>query len=500
MVNVRRTANYIRPDSSRVLFRPLEIPRTERASRIIARLLYLSDDEARTVAEQVTSEFGGRHSGFRDSLMRRFEQVSPFVPTDREIPVERRLIIGAAFTHEYALEAAALFNPSIVPHPDQSDVPAGALRFVMSLRAVGEGHVSSIVFRQGTIDADGNVQLDQPAPFVVTAEINPDPRYDKGLFLRKLSELGLLTVDVVAMMDRLGEGFTFVELDEMIGTVVRRDRTRTSDRQHALEGVRALARSNYEMHFPPSRQMSERVIFPTSPMERAGIEDARFVAFTDDDGLVTYYATYTAYDGTVILPQLLETRDFANFQVHTLNGPAIENKGMALFPHKINGHYAMLSRQDNESLYLMYSDMLHFWYTKQLILRPSFPWECVQIGNCGSPIKTDQGWIVITHGVGPMRKYSLGASLLALDDPSVVIGRLPEPLMSVTEDEREGYVPNVLYTCGALVHAGKLILPYAMSDQASSFAIIPVDELVEELLRKGPFGTGANSRGSTSAS
>ena len=499
MVNVRRTENFIRPDSSRVLFRPLEIPRTERVSRIIARLLYLSDDEARAVAGQVTAEFHGRHDQFRDYLMRRYEQIRPFVPTDRELPEERRTIIGAAFTQEYALEAAALFNPSIVPHPDQSDVPAGALRFVMSLRAVGEGHISSIVFRQGIIDADGTVEMTPPSSFVVAADINPNPRYEKTLFLRKLSELGLLTIDAVAMMDRLGEGFTFAELDEAIRAVVRRDRTMSAERQHALDGVRALARSNYGMHFPPSRRMSERVIFPTSPMERAGIEDARFVAFTDDDGVVTYYATYTAYDGSVILPQLLETRDFENFQVSTLNGPVVENKGMALFPHKINGHYAMLSRQDNESLYLMYSDMLHFWYTKQLILRPSFPWECVQIGNCGSPVKTDQGWLVITHGVGPMRKYSLGAALLDLEDPSVVIGRLPEPLMSVTEDEREGYVPNVLYTCGALVHGENLVLPYAMSDQASSFAVISLDELVEELLRQGPFGTGpgASGRGST---
>ena len=266
----------------------------------------------------------------------------------------------------------------------------------------------------------------------------------------------------------------------------RRTRATLRDQPEIARGILSLAQANYEVHFDPAQRLSERVIFPTSPAEQRGIEDARFVAFREEDGSTIYYATYTAYDGQVVLPQVLETRDFVHFKISTLNGPEVQNKGMALFPRKINGRYAMLSRQDNENIYLMYSDLLHFWYTRQILLRPTYPWEFVQIGNCGSPIETEAGWLVLTHGVGPMRKYSIGAVLLDRDDPSRVLGRLAKPLLSPTESEREGYVPNVVYSCGAMTHAGHLILPYAMSDQCSGFATVPLVELLEALLKSGP--------------
>ncbi len=488
MLEVHRTGVYVRPDSSRVLFRPLGIGPEERASRVVSRLLYLPETEATRLAQRIALEFDGRHDRLRAYLLRRFEQVEPHLPTDRTLSDSRKILIGAAFTQEYALEAAALFNPSIVPHPDQSELPEGALRFVLSLRAVGEGHISSIVFRDGIVSTDGTIEILPPAEYSTAGDSNPDPYYDKELFLRKLGELGLLSRRVDSVMARLDDSFTLTELEGQVARELRRDRSVTAEERHLLEGVRALAQANYELQFQATRRLSECVIYPNSPAERYGIEDARFVAFTEEEGSVTYYAPYTAFSGELILPQMLETDDFQRFRITTLNGPMVENKGLALFPRRINGHYAMLARQDNENIYLMYSDMLHFWYTRRRILRPTFWWEAVQIGNCGSPIETEAGWLLITHGVGPMRKYSLGAVLLEKNDPAVVLGRLPQPLMTPIEHEREGYVPNVLYSCGALVHAGRLVLPYAMSDQSSSFALIALDELLEELLRWGPTG------------
>jgi predicted GH43/DUF377 family glycosyl hydrolase len=243
----------------------------------------------------------------------------------------------------------------------------------------------------------------------------------------------------------------------------------------------ALARANYEVECDPASDISERVIFPYSPAETNGIEDARFVRFVDDDGRPTYCATFTAFDGSVVLPQFVETDDFVRFRVSTLNGPAVANKGMALFPRKIGGSYAMLSRQDGENIFYMESDLLHFWHARRLIIKPTEAWEFVQVGNCGSPIEIEAGWLVLTHGVGPMRKYSIGAVLLDRDDPARVIGRLREPLLSPTENERAGYVPNVVYSCGAVIHAGRLVIPYSMSDFVTSFATVDLGELLRAL-------------------
>ena len=299
--------------------------------------------------------------------------------------------------------------------------------------------------------------------------------------MRKLVELGIangFTEQVFIMLD---EQFTIADLEDAVRRVLRQFRAKQPEWEPIARGVLALAKSNYESSYEPHQSLSERCIFPYSPTETNGIEDARFVQFTDDDGSTRYYATYSAFDGKVVLPQLLETEDFLRFKISTLNGPEVRNKGFALFPRKVKGHYAMLSRQDNENIFLMYSDMLHFWHTKVLILKPTFPWEFVQLGNCGSPIETEAGWLVLSHGVGPMRKYSMGAFLLDLDNPARVIGRMSEPLLTPNENEREGYVPNVVYSCGAALHGRELIIPYAMADYASTFATVSLDEVLHAI-------------------
>ena len=391
---------------------------------------------------------------------------------------ERELLLGGYFTHEFSLEAAALFNPSIVPHPNQSDVPPGSLRFILSLRATAEGHISSITFRAGILDANNNIKFDAPARYSLEPMQVPNATYEKRLFERKLQELGLGGDFTRQALKGLGDTFTLEELRTGVSLAVKQLRVPDQETQGVARETLMLAQSNYEVQFAPDSRLSERVLFPATPAQSNGIEDARFVLFQNEDGTRTYYATYTAYDGEMILPQFLETSDFLHFKFITLNGPAVENKGMALFPRKIKGLYAMLGRQDAENIYVMFSDHLHFWHSMQLVLEPSFPWEFTQLGTCGSPIETEAGWLVISHGVGPMRKYCIGAFLLDRDDPTKVIGRLREPLITPNEDEREGYVPNVVYSCGSLLHGGQLIIPYGMSDYATTFATVPLDEVL----------------------
>jgi len=487
MAKVKRQRDLVlRPDSSRVFFRPFMPEREERVVKIIARVMELSDREVDRECARMSREFLDRTPGLRAFLLRRFEAIQDLLIADRPLSDSRKILLGAYFTQEYALEAAALFNPSIVPHPDQNGLPEGSLRFILSLRATGEGHVSSLVFRTGAVDAEGRVRVDPAEGFLTAGEVHPNPSYEKRLFERKLAELGLLSPFVSQMVSYLGDWFTYAELQACVEETVRRDRYMPPEQREQAEAALAVAAGNYEVNFDPDRELSARVIFPNSPAESHGIEDARFVAFREEDDTVTYHATYTAFDGRVFLPQMLTTRDFCHFRISTLNGPAVQNKGMALFPRKIHGRYAMLGRQDNENLFLMYSDLLHFWYSKQLLIRPTYPWEFVQLGNCGSPIETEAGWLVLTHGVGPMRRYVISAVLLDLECPDKVIGRLKEPLLSPTETERSGYVPNVVYSCGALVHKGRLILPYAMSDRYTGFATVNLNELLEELLRHAP--------------
>ena len=480
-MELKRTDIILKPTNTRVVFRPFELADPQRALRIVARVMALADADVERVLENVLSEFHGRHQKLRNFFLTRFEQAREYLLTDQPVGESRRLLIGAYFTQEYSLESAALFNPSMVWHPDQSGLPKGSKRFVLSLRATGEGHVSSITFRSGVVDAQCNIQIDHASRYVTTPEMIPNSEYDKGLFQRKLLELGVgngLVEQVLALVD---DSFTLEELQTSVATVRRQNRHRVLEFDAVARGILALAKSNYEFEFSANQNLSERAIFPYSPTETNGIEDARFVRFQDEDGQARYYATYSAYDGKVTLPQLLETDDFVRFRVSTLNGPEVRNKGFALFPRKINGLYAMLSRQDGENIYLMCSDMLHFWYTKQLLMKPTFPWEFVQLGNCGSPIETKKGWLVLSHGVGPMRKYSMGAFLLDLKDPTKVIGRTCEPLLAPNENEREGYVPNVVYSCGGLVHNGTLIVPYAMSDYASTFATVPIENVLKRM-------------------
>jgi predicted GH43/DUF377 family glycosyl hydrolase len=444
-------------------------------------VMSLPEPEVTRLLGDVLSEFGYRHQAVERFFRNRFHHVHDLLPPGRKPSPDRQALIGAYFTHEYSPESAALFNPSIVPHPDQSGLPRGALRFILSLRATGEGHISSITFRVGTISPQHRVTLMPPVAFAAEPERVPNAAYDTALFARKLEEAGVRNRFCRAVLAQLETSFTVDDLHQVLAIERMRTDENPATADRAARGMLLLAESNYDVRFDPAQPVSQRVIFPSSPSQSNGIEDARFVRFQDDDGQVTYYATYTAYDGKIILPQLLETADFVHFKFLTLNGPAAQNKGMALFPRRIDGRYAMLSRQDDENILLMFSDNLHFWGEPKVLLAPAQPWELIKIGNCGSPIETEAGWLVLSHGVGAMRKYCLGAFLLDLKDPTRVIGRLRSPLLSANEAEREGYVPNVVYTCGAILHERELIIPYAMSDSATSFASVALDDLLSAM-------------------
>ncbi len=480
-IPVHRHEVTFQPDSARVIIRPFIPSKAALVTRILHRALAMSEAEAEAELQAILPEFAARHFDLESLLLIHYAKVSSRIASQQPISRVRQLLIGALFSGEYALESAALFNPSIVPHPDQNGVPEGALRFIMSLRATGEGHISSIEFRTGMISAANAITVEPVSRFVTVPDIVHNPTYTKKSFVTKLREMGFADGHAAAVMASLAEIFTLHELDESVRRVRAESKPVTRELRRALECFRWLADSNYELNFSSKIAVSERIIFPVSPNESNGIEDARFVRFVDDDGSVLYCATYTAYNGRAILPQFIETQDFLHFRVLTLNGAAVQNKGMALFPRRIGGRYAMLSRQDDENLFIMFSDSLHHWSNPEVILRPAAMWESVKIGNCGSPIETEAGWLVITHGVGPMRKYCIGAALLDLDDPTKVLGRLRTPLLSPEGNEREGYVPNVVYSCGSLVHGRGLILPFAMSDTATAIAAVSLDDLLAAL-------------------
>lgn len=470
-VPIVRTRPILAPDQTRVLLRPFVPGTPEKVARIIADVMALPEDRVVSLLEEVYEEFSTRHQNIRGMFLERFGQVCSPTPSQIQMSEARRLLIGSYFMAEYSLESAALFNPSIVSHPDQSGLPPGDLRFVLSLRATGEGHISSITFRTGVVHADGQIQVYAPAGFLVEPRQIPNALYDKQLFLRKLNEMGLAGDFARRLMSLLGDSFSLEQLRAVLAAEKdRQSEGMTQEERNESKGMWMLARSNHEVQFRPDQELSQRILFPSTPSQRNGIEDARFVCFDIGDDTCIYYATFTAYDGRVIMPELVETSDFLRFRFITLNGPGAQNKGMALFPRKIDGRYAMLSRQDNENIHLMFSDNVHFWNERTLLLKPAFPWELVQIGNCGSPIETEAGWLVLSHGVGPVRKYCIGAFLLDLEDPRKVIGRLREPLIKPNRSEREGYVPNVVYTCGALLHRGELIIPYGHADHATGFA------------------------------
>ncbi|MBW1816460.1 MAG: glycoside hydrolase family 130 protein [Deltaproteobacteria bacterium] len=475
---VKRKKKKIWGDASRVITRPYIPGGANRITKIIQRIADLPDTTVEDLLAQIMLDFSERHKDIRRVFERNLNEVRGHVPRDAVLSETKKALIGAYFTMEYSIESAALFNPSIVLHPDQGDLDEGSLRFIMSLRAIGEGHVSSIVFRSGVLDRHNTFIFDPTSDYVERPDVRLNPVYDRYLFQLKLNEMEACNEVTAHILDQLREDFTYSELKEKIGALRARPIFFEARQNQTFEIMHWLANSNYEVDFHPDHKISERVIFPVSENESSGIEDARFVQFFDDNGEVTYYATYTAYNGFTILPQLIETKDFIKFKVTTLNGKAVKNKGMALFPRKIDGSYAMLSRQDGENNHIMFSDNIHFWQESQIIQVPEFPWEFIQIGNCGSPLETDKGWIVLTHGVGPMRQYCIGAMLLDLENPAKVIARLDEPLLAPREEEREGYVPNVVYTCGAIFHNSALVIPYGMSDITSGIATVEVRELI----------------------
>lgn len=428
---LNRQALYLKPDPTRVIVRPFK-PSTEpqhlnprdktRANEIVDRVLTLDAVATTSQLRDILDNFEGRHRNLLRQFELRADAMENAFAHHAAFSQQQRQLIGAYFMNEYSFESSALFNPSIVPHPDQSNVAEGSRRVILSLRAVGEGHISSLTFRTGMIDAQGAVTIDPPVRLAGLPDI------------------------------------------------------------HAIDGLAPAGCIG--ISFKGESDLSERVIFPVTEAQSNGIEDARFVAF-EDEGKTVYYATYTAYNGAAIRSELLETQDFLNFTLTPLRGPAARNKGMALFPRRINGRYAMIARQDSENLFLLYSDDLHNWDEGQLLLKPEFAWQFVQIGNCGSPVEIDEGWLLFTHGVGPMRRYSIGVTLLDKDDPSIILARTVDPLLQPEPTEREGYVPNVVYSCGAMRHGDLIALPYAVSDTYSNFTTMKISMLLETMQPAG---------------
>jgi predicted GH43/DUF377 family glycosyl hydrolase len=480
-LKVKRKKKKISGDTSRVITRSNIPSDPRRITKIIGRIADLPETAAEDLLSQIMLDFSERHKDLGRVFENHLNEVKDYVPLDAVLSETKKALIGAYFTMEYSIESAALFNPSIVLHPDQSHLEKGSLRFIMSLRAIGEGHISSIVFRSGVLRRDNTFIFDPISDYVEKPDIHLNQVYDRHLFHLKLNEMDACDEVTAHLLDQLPEKFTYNELKERIEALRSKTIFPEERQNRTFETIFWLANSNYEVKFRPDHRISERVIFPVSKNEIRGIEDARFVQFFDNNGEITYYATYTAYNGFAILPQLIETKDFVKFKVITLNGKAVRNKGMALFPRKIGERYAMLSRQDGENNHIMFSDNIHFWQESQIIQEPEYPWEFIQIGNCGSPLETDQGWIVLTHGVGPMRQYCIGAMLLDLENPAKVIARLEEPLLAPLEEEREGYVPNVVYTCGAIFHNSDLVIPYGMSDINSGIATVAVKDLLKHM-------------------
>jgi predicted GH43/DUF377 family glycosyl hydrolase len=483
-IPIERQPVRVYPDAKRVIARYF-FNGEQRAKEVIERVMKLSEDEVFAIISPLLQEFSKRHRNITKILYRHCNRVSPCIESvgfdPQELTSYRKLLIGSYFTHEYSIESAAFFNPSIIEDPDQSELEAGQKRLIISFRAVGEGHISSIAFRRAIIDKDNKVEVLPVGNYVDEAEIiRNTTTFEKKLFFEKIVTARIDAKVVKELKSKLDEKFDY---DTLQRTVLDLQHAGITDsKKTEYEKILWLSDSYSSISFSLDTDISDRVIFPMSELERKGIEDARFVKFTDNGGQPIYYATYTAFDGALIMPKLLQTTDFHNFKIRPLHGNGARNKNLALFPRKVNGYYTMLSRIDGCNNFIMYSNNINLWETPIKLQEPLHPWELVQIGNCGSPIETDHGWLIITHGVGPMRRYCLGASLFKLDDPSVEIGRLREPLLVPNQDEREGYVPNVVYSCGGIINNGKLILPYGLSDYSSSFATIDLNALLDKVI------------------
>ena len=484
-VAVSRKNTKFHPDATRVIARLL-YTNDKRAVNTIRSVLNMTESEASFALNQTLRDYSMRHRNISKIFENNFNKIAHLF---RQLNVDpkllgysRKILMGSYFTMEYSIESAAFFNPSIVEHPDQSETGPGEKRVILSFRATGEGHISSIVFRTGILDKNSNLTIEPVGNLLEEAEHIRRHIYDKESFNRKLDEMqdfhGIIPSGLI--LDKLNDKFTYGELRKCIEEA-RKTLHLASDKEFLFNQIIWLASAHYELEFSLDTNISERVIFPVSANEKNGIEDARFVRFTDDNNEVIYYATYTAYDGAMVLPKILETRDFYHFRILPLHGEIAQNKGMALFPRKINGKYAMLCRLDGVNNYISFSDNMTIWREAKLLQEPKYPWEFIQIGNGGSPIETPEGWLVITHGVGPMREYVLGAALFDLQNPEKEIGRLTSPLLIPNSEEREGYVPNVVYSCGSMVHNKDLIIPYAMSDYASTYATVDLRKLLNEL-------------------
>jgi predicted GH43/DUF377 family glycosyl hydrolase len=480
-LNVIRSPVTLAPDRTRTLLRtflppePLPVPGVPiRVQRVLERILALTHEERAKTLDGVYLKFRHRVADIEKTLLAGFSVVEPWVSGSDDLKPDDRRLIGSYFLHEYTVEGAALTNPSIVAHPDQDGLRSGEVRVVVSLRAVGEGHISSVEFRTGQVDASGAISIETPLPLVHGKR--ETPLFDKSVFSAKLAELGA-DAEVDVALGSLDEQFTMADLD-LVLTELGSDPTSTPMTQQMMHTMHWLASSNYRVTFAEDTHLSSRILTPNGPAESHGMEDARFVRFTETDDSSAYYGTYTAFDGFNILPQLIETADFRTFRIATLNGTAAVNKGIALFPRRVGGQYMALGRSDGESNYLMWTDRVRFWNHTQRIQLPVRPWEIIQIGNAGAPIETEAGWLFITHGVGPMRQYALGAVLLDLDEPHRLIGHLSEPLLVAEEDERDGYVPNVVYSCGSLLHEGNVVIAYGASDTSTKFATVPLDSLL----------------------
>jgi len=484
-VTVTRKDSKFLPDPSRVIARFLYAS-DERSKNIIRKVLAMSEDEVNTTLNRVLRGYSKRHRNISKIFERHYNKLSHLFKeleiNPDKLDQSRKALIGSYFTMEYSIESAAFFNPSIVEHPDQTELGPGGKRVILSFRATGEGHISSIVFREGIIDKDNNISIEPVGKMLAEAERIKRHIYNKKSFAKKLNEMKNFNniISPTLVLDKLNNSFTYGELKKCVEET-RETIPHSATNELCFNQMMWLAKSHYELDFSLDSAISERVIFPTSETEKNGIEDARFVKFTKDNGEVTYYATYTAYNGITILPKILETKNFYHFKVLPINGEIARNKGMALFPKKINNKYAMLCRIDGVNNYIAYSDNINIWSEAKLIQEPKYPWDLVQIGNGGSPVQTEEGWLVISHGVGPMREYVLGASLFELDNPEKEIGRLKTPLLAPNVEEREGYVPNVIYSCGSIIHNNDLIIPYGISDYASTYASINLKELLNEL-------------------
>ena len=524
-VTVTRKKFIFSPDSTRVIARFLYLD-DERSADIIRKVLAMPQNDVNIAISQLLRGFSRRHRNISKIFEKHFDRLASIFDkievNEKDLSTSQKALIGSYFTMEYSIESAAFFNPSLVEHPDQTEIRTDEKRVIFSFRATGEGHISSVVFRSGILDRNNNLTIEPVGKMLAEADKIIRNVYNKKSFREKLDGMQDQTnivspimldnldamhskenvipsavidkpaeipvkKDIISadfILDKLGNNFTYGELMKSLEIAIKNPDI-TEDHIKIINHMMSLASSHYEIHFSIDSAISERVIFPVSATEQRGIEDARFVKFTDDDGEITYYATYTAYDGMTILPKLIKTKDFYDFKILPINGEIARNKGMALFPRKINGKYAMLCRIDGVNNYIAYSDNINIWREAKILQEPKYPWELVQIGNAGSPIETEDGWLVITHAVGPMREYTLGASLYELENPEKLIGRLDTPLMVPNEFEREGYVPNVIYSCGSIVHNEDLVIPYAMSDHSSTYATINLKELLDVLKVSG---------------